>query len=77
MLGETHLAVHHTKLRDITQSIRPAYRILEAVKQPLQDKINWLLAAGIIRECQSDYRAPLSPIRQKIILHISRMIFLS
>jgi hypothetical protein len=43
----------------------PLYRILETLKQPLQDEINWLLAAGIILECQSDYRAPLIPIRKK------------
>ena len=64
-LGETHLAVHHIKLRDTTPCIRPAYRIPEALKQPLQDEINWLLAAGIIRECQSDYRSPLIPIRKR------------
>ena len=64
-LGETHLAVHHIRLRDTTPCVRPAYRIPEALKQPLQDEINWLLAAGIIRECRSDYRAPLIPIRKK------------
>jgi len=63
-LGETHLAVHHIKLRDTTPCVRPQYRIPESLKQPLQEEIERLIAAGIVRECESEYRAPLIPIRK-------------
>ena len=64
-LGQTPLAVHHIRLRDTTPCVRPAYRIPQALQQPLQEEINRLLAMGVIRHCQSSYRAPLIPIRKR------------
>jgi hypothetical protein len=61
-LGCTNLATHKIELSDNTPCVSKAYRIPEALKQPLDEEINRLLDAGILRTCSSPYRAPLIPI---------------
>jgi hypothetical protein len=63
-LGRTHLLTHYIKLKDGTPCVRPVYRIPEALKKPLEEEINRLLEAGVLRECESNYRSPLIPIRK-------------
>jgi hypothetical protein len=63
-LGKTHLAVHSIILSDDTPCVSKSYRIPEALKQPLEDELNRLLAAGVLRHCSSEYRSPLIPIKK-------------
>jgi hypothetical protein len=63
-LGRTHLLNHYIKLKDGSPFVRPVYRIPEALKKPLEEEINRFLEAGVLRECESNYRSPLIPIRK-------------
>jgi hypothetical protein len=63
-LGKTHLAVHFIILTDDTPCVSKSYRIPEALKQPLEDGLKRLLAAGVLRHCSSEYRSPLIPIKK-------------
>ena len=63
-LGVTHLVTHHIKLTDDTPCVSPPYRIPEALKKPFEEEINRLLAAGVLRPCQSSYRSGIIPIRK-------------
>lgn len=63
-LGKTHLAMHKIQLNDDTPCVSKSYRIPEALKQPLEDELNRLLDAGVLRHCSSDFRSPLIPIRK-------------
>ncbi len=61
-LGCTNIATHTIELTDNTPCVSKSYRIPEALKQPLEEEINRLLEAGVLRYCSSPYRAPLIPI---------------
>ena len=63
-LGKTHLAVHCITLTDDTPCVSKSYRIPETLKQPLEDELNRLLEAGVLRHCSSEYRSPLIPIKK-------------
>ncbi len=63
-LGKTHLATHKIQLNDDAPCISKSYRIPEALKQPLEDELNRLLEAGVLRHCSSDFRSPLIPIKK-------------
>ena len=63
-LGRTHFATHRIKLKDSTPCVRPSYRIPESLKRPFEEEISRLFSAGILRECESDYRSPVIPIRK-------------
>ena len=63
-LGKTHLAKHVIKLKDNTPCVRPSYRIPESLKKPFEEEVNRLISAGILRECESEYRSPIIPIRK-------------
>jgi hypothetical protein len=63
-LGKTQLATHYIKLKDKTPRVKPSYRIPESLKKPFEDEVKRLLAAGILRECESEYRSPIIPIRK-------------
>jgi hypothetical protein len=63
-LGKTHLATHKIQLIDDTPCVSRSYRIPETMKQPLEDELNRLLAAGVLRHCSSDFRSPLIPIKK-------------
>ena len=63
-LGKTNLATHKILLNDETPCVSRSYRIPEALKQPLEDELNRLLEAGVLRECSSEFRSPLIPIKK-------------
>src|SRR5208282_2335095 len=58
-LGLTDLTTHTIQLTDTTPCVGPRYRMAECLKERFEEAINRLLAAGVLRECNSPYRSPI------------------
>ena len=63
-LGKTDLETHCIQLTDDKPCVKPMYRLPEALKKPFEEEVNRLVAAGVLRECQSAFRSPVIAIKK-------------